>query len=540
MALVRSDPRPISQVLHDLEALFTKSISNKTEFSALTTLGRSLLEDLAHNIRHLRARHSTLLSIKLAKIQILPPEVFILILEYMLFNYSVFYRTRMAARLRRVCHSWNRAISHHPSFLRAVFLNTTSGPMSILHPFNRPIDLAWWVCNAPNCGSQTSYLLHIINSSIPVRSLHLVFDSTVPSTSLTHMSLLIHRLFPNKSFDTLTHLEIVNMDASFVFPSLHNFPALHSLVLNNSPIPFVVIGQPITVKHIHLQHIQVNPPQMGRYWKQLFANSQQLLTLRLDRVLYAGGQALAGFLAPRNISPVLDKLHLSVTTLSSLHVTIDVIRCARSVTHLDVLLDFTQNIHARHHEIVFELLQNVCRPLLFPSPHACQFTLSFQVRFLTKLTSLKFVLTEPHLDNASFHINWSSIFLDPEVRSIPPLLETVTFIQHDGFNALLPLSFWLDQATTPPVAFSNLSPHDPAVSRLFFETESPSHQSLSAILDAPQHPSAVIHCIYPQDRSMVENPVQPFEPEVCPLLFPRSVTVLIDCFVDHPQCLWSD
>lgn len=136
---------------------------------------------------------------------------------------------------------------------------------------------------------------------------------------------------------------------------------------------------------------------------------------------------------------------------------------------------------------------------------------------MPKLKNLKLVLTQAHLENHFSHVDWVSIFLDLSVRSIPPLLQTVTFIQHDGFDALHPFCSWLDRAASPLVAFCNFTPNDPVVSTLFFETHSPSWQSLAAILDAPSHPSAVINCIYPQDTKMVQNPVQHLEPDVRPL-----------------------
>jgi len=116
------------------------------------------------------------------------------------------------------------------------------------------------------------------------------------------------------------------------------------------------------------------------------------------------------------------------------------------------------------------------------------------------------------------HIDWNIIFSNVSFQSISPALESVTIIQHAGFNALIPFCSWLDGAESGPSAYCNFSPSTPLAAQLFFHGQS-SSQSLGNILPNPSHPGTLVTCIYPNDDLFLMNPVQPLDPKVGYVLF---------------------
>jgi hypothetical protein len=359
----------ISHDIHRLTQLARSTVSNEVDFNQWTSRKKSVVRSIRSNMNQLQECHVVSLSISLTRLHDLPTEILISILEYVIFEHLFLRWTHVATQFRLVCSKWNKLIQNHPPFLRSIVFNTLRTNVQLESICKFPIDFAWFINNGEECDLQAVNLRSSCDPTIglKLRSLHLIFDHHALPSASTCVVRSLQEAFRTPSMLSVTHLDLVDLPQIIQFPPLNDFTQAETLVLRCSSLPFVHSQKPISFRHIYLQQVDIPCPSESLHpivhpFASLLAQAKDLVSLRLDDVRYAGDHHFPPQdLGLYTISPVLERLEVSIVSVSSLSIALSVLQaCSPTIKVLSIFLCGSPAMSSGMHKVTRKLFTLVC------------------------------------------------------------------------------------------------------------------------------------------------------------------------------------
>jgi hypothetical protein len=352
MPILPSALQKVDEVVDVFTQAAHSEVKSIKDFYAWSSVIRGKLMRLQESVQALRQHYAQILSAIVTPLHTLPVELLLYILELVVWDVSLFHQMRIAFHLRLVCSRWNRVILKNPGFLRSVFINVSPVPFPVHLLSSFPLDVTWWIQGTHETVKNVPAFESIFSSASPVRvrSFHMVFKDALFPSYYDQVIRAINQAIIRDPFLSITHLELVNLPVTIVFPGLDRFPNLVTLVVKNSVLPMSHNGVPLPLQHLHLEDVMV---QSSNYYPPLYPPCPTLLnvcpqlrSLRLENATY--GLPLASRPAPtdfRPLSPVLERLDCSIHSADSLFLASLIMEAsAHTVVELNLFLGGTYEV----------------------------------------------------------------------------------------------------------------------------------------------------------------------------------------------------